>query len=81
MLWDNVPVASRIEADVGAADHAQPVHQPNRRRAVGVLPQDVGCAVAVEIGGADGTRPRGAGGLWAIAAASVNRACCTVLRT
>jgi hypothetical protein len=36
MLPDDVPVAARIEADIGAADHTGAVHQPHRWRAVGV---------------------------------------------
>ena len=32
-----------------AADHAQPIHQPDCSAAVGVLPDDVTLAVAVEI--------------------------------
>jgi hypothetical protein len=55
-----MPVAPRIEAEIGAADQAGAVHQPHRRRAVGVLPEDVGLAVGVEIARTD-FMPIGAG--------------------
>src|SRR5258708_6879782 len=60
MLRDHLPVASRIEADIGAVDQAGAVHQPHRRRAVDVLPQHVGLAVTVEIARPDHVpgRPR-----------------------
>jgi hypothetical protein len=51
VLRDDVPIASRIEADIAAADEAGAVHQPHRRRAVIVLPEDVGLAVAVVVAG------------------------------
>ena len=45
-------LGARRWADGAAADQAGAVHQPDRRRAVVVLPQDVGLAVAVEVAGA-----------------------------
>ena len=38
-------------ADDAAADHAGPVHLPDRHRPIGVLPQKIGFAVGVEVGG------------------------------
>jgi hypothetical protein len=52
MLRDRMPVASQAGADVGAADQAGAIHQPYRQRAVGVLPEDIGLAVGVEVAGA-----------------------------
>src|SRR5207342_1567134 len=47
---DDVPIAPRIErAGHAARDKVEAVHQPDRRRAIAVLPQDVGLAVAVEV--------------------------------
>src|SRR4051812_49576985 len=58
---DDVPVRPRIErARDGNRSDVGSVHQPDRRRAVGPLPQDVGSAIAVDIAGAPDlpARPR-----------------------
>src|SRR5262245_62321812 len=73
-LGDDMPVRARIERAGGTErGHVGAIHQPDRRRAVAALPQDVGHAVAVEIGAAfdlparprvertDGPGKRGAG--------------------
>jgi hypothetical protein len=49
MRRNDVPGRSGIEADIAAGNEIQSVHQPHRRRAVGVLPLDIGLAVAVEV--------------------------------
>jgi Dehydratase family len=51
VLRDQVPTRSRIGRNIGARQDVGAVHQPHRRRAVGVLPFDVGLAVTVEIAG------------------------------
>src|SRR5436305_9176259 len=50
MRRNDVPGCAGVEADIGAGNEIQSIHQPNRRRAVAVLPLDVGLAVAVEVG-------------------------------
>jgi len=52
MRRDHVPVCARIEPDIAARHEVEPVHQPHRRRTVGVLPLDIGLAVAVDVAGA-----------------------------
>jgi len=50
---DDVPIAPRIErAGHAARDKVEAVHQPDRRRAIAVLPQNVGPVVAVEVAAA-----------------------------
>src|SRR5258708_13387693 len=53
MLRDGVPSRTGIEARTGAGDHAGAVHQPDRGRAVIVLPENVARAVPLLVPGAD----------------------------
>jgi len=48
-----VPVCVRIERAGGTDPHrTHAVHQPDRRRVIAALPQDVGLAVAIEVASA-----------------------------
>ena len=54
---DSFPTRPRIGAHRPAADQGAPVHVPNRDLSVGVLPQDVGMTVAVEVARSDHFQP------------------------
>src|SRR2546423_1697053 len=51
MIRDEMPVRTRIDSYVAPGNEIKAVHQPYRRSAVGILPLDVGLAIAVEVGG------------------------------
>src|SRR3954465_13200467 len=64
MLWvpafegcrsDDVPVGPGIVTRDCGSEWRRAAHQPHGPRAVGVLPQDVSFAIAVEVAGADGS--------------------------
>jgi hypothetical protein len=50
---DCPPVRSGVAANRPFGDNIVPVHFPDRRLAVNVLPQDVGMAVVIEIADSD----------------------------